>query len=748
MQDLITSIAKNVGYADDLSQLRIGTIHGICNQFIREHLHHTPLGNNYEMLDEFSQRLFIFEHLEQICAHGMKRVFQERWGTPWQITKKLQFLFDKIADELIFDSLKEKYPRLTRYPSEKDTFVCCLTHAYQQYQKLLAETNSIDFAHLQKCAYNLLMNQETFHRITKDIRYVLVDEYQDTNYIQEQILISLASATPTRNLCVVGDEDQALYRFRGATVRNILEFADKFPDCKQVRLTTNYRSHLGIIDVYNRWMTSIDWSNATGTAFRTNKKIRPVPERKYGKYASVVSILNVDVHTEAEQLAEIIYALKEQGRIHDYNEVALLLHSVRTDISKSYIEALARRGIAAFCPRARAYFDQEEVRLIVACFAQIVGYQDVRYDDIVERDALPDYLRDCAKQLMQQRRLYPVLEKALRAIEDEILHAGEEPHRTPKQLADYFYHLIFTEPFITFLADEQRLHNLVRFSELLSTFQNYYHHPSVTRDSLTQIEFDLFHRFFCLLYEDGVNLYENEREPFPPGHVQIMTIHQAKGLEFPVVVVGRLDKLPPRPNNTDRELQAFYHQSSFEPEQRMPAFDVRRLYYVAFSRAKGLLILTANKAPNQQFASIIQRIPEHSQIDHLLSDMPLLSQSGENLSLQAKPRYSFTKHIQMYETCPRQFQFFREFNFAPARSVDAFSGLLVHQTLELIHRHVLDGKADTLNDEQVHKIFERSFTFLQYRSIRQFDASEKECLASGNELFSSKSARISQDSGS
>src|SRR5207302_2081636 len=120
--------------------------------------------------------------------------------------------------------------------------------------------------------------------ITKGIRYVLVDEYQDTNYIQERILTLLASATDDHNICVVGDEDQALYRFRGATVRNILEFADTFPQCQEVHLITNYRSHPGIINIYNRWITSIDWSNPEGTSFRVEKTIRPDCERAYQQY--------------------------------------------------------------------------------------------------------------------------------------------------------------------------------------------------------------------------------------------------------------------------------------------------------------------------------------------------------------------------------------------------------------------------------------------------------------------------------
>src|SRR5712692_4253298 len=724
MQDRITRIANEVNYKGDLSQLKIGTIHSICKQFITDHLHHTPLGNNYETLDQFTQQLLIFEHIDEICTDNMRAFFQERWGPKWMIAKKLQSLFNKIVEELIFDKLKAAFPQVRPYSSERNTFLCYLTHAYYKYQKILALTNRIDFAHLQKCAYNLLTSSNTYASLTKGIRYVLVDEYQDTNYIQERILTLLASATSDNNLCVVGDEDQALYRFRGATVRNILEFADKYPGCKQVHLTTNYRSHRGIINTYNKWMDSINWSNPGGTSFRTQKTIHPIPDQEYPEYPSVLSIVDVDVYDEAEQFAETVYLLRQRGHISDYNEVALLLYSVQPYMSEVFINALERKGIPSFCPRARTYFIQDEVRLMIGCFARVLDYSEANQDTIIEHSSLPEYIRDCKTRLVQQCQLFPALENELQAIESEICHAEEEQCKPEKQLADYFYRLVFTEPFSAFLTCKSKIYNLVRFSQWLKTFQNYYRYNDIAQNNLLQIEFDLFHKFLSLLYEDGSNQFENPQEPFPEGHVQIMTIHQAKGLEFPVIVVGRLDKPCSRFDNEDRDLQDFYHLSRFEPENRIPAFDLRRLYYVAFSRAKTLLILTANKKPHTHFASIWQAIPSWPYIDDSLRNMPL--STGKSEHIVPKPRYSFTGHIQMYETCPRQFQFFREYNFMPAHSVEAFSGLLIHQTLERIHRLVLEGKLDTLDDKEVQKIFERTFHFLTCTSMRLIDADKKE----------------------
>src|SRR5205085_3095487 len=125
--------------------------------------------------------------------------------------------------------------------------------------------------HQQKLLHQMLDSPEAAQAIVGRIKYVMVDEYQDTNYIQERILFRLASGS--NNLCVVGDEDQSLYRFRGATVRNILEFPSRFPACPVVRLITNYRSHRAIVERYDRWMASADWSNPAGVPFRFDKTL-------------------------------------------------------------------------------------------------------------------------------------------------------------------------------------------------------------------------------------------------------------------------------------------------------------------------------------------------------------------------------------------------------------------------------------------------------------------------------------------
>src|SRR5581483_4456872 len=237
LRDRIAEAARRVEYTGDLSELHVSTIHGLCNRILLEFRHHTPLGAGHETLDELTELLFLFDHFGDI-VEGDSPYFG-KWSTKWRAIEGMRDYFDKITEELVD-------PIALRACS--DPFVAAIGAAYERYQAKLFERNRVDFAHLQALVHGLLADAAIGPAVAARFRYVLVDEYQDTNYVQEQVLTKLASAT--RNLCVVGDEDQSLYRFRGATVRNILEFPKSFPDCKRVDLTTNYRSHEKIVRAY------------------------------------------------------------------------------------------------------------------------------------------------------------------------------------------------------------------------------------------------------------------------------------------------------------------------------------------------------------------------------------------------------------------------------------------------------------------------------------------------------------------
>lgn len=704
MRDRLAAAARKVGYAGDLSELRASTIHSLCNRILSQHRHRTDLGHGFDTLDDLTQLLFIFEHFDEIVGPAEDDLFLGRWKTRWTAIEGARTYFDKITEELVDPK---------RMAEDDDAFVRTIGEAYRRYEHALLQGNRTDFAHLQRFVFDLLRDREAAEMVTRDLRYVLVDEYQDTNYIQEQLLLKLTETS--HNLCVVGDEDQSLYRFRGATVRNILEFPQRVAGCRVLKLTTNYRSHSAIVERYDRWMASADWSNPDGASFRYDKTIRADSNGAHPEYPAAIAIWGQNRRDEATRFADLVGFLKSSGVIADYSQVALLLHSVREEHSGPYLAALEAKGVSAFCPRARAYFEIPEVRHLVACFAVIFGWYGEGRGRVAGAVAeLAAYVDDAIVQLGQRFGAPHPLAEALQRWTGEIagLREGEALDFRP---ADYLYHLLALEPFLSTVRNENTARNLAIFSQLLNVFQSYYHYTVLTYRNREFLRLHFFNSFLRLLYDGGINEYEDPDQPFPKGYVQVMTIHQAKGLEFPVVVVGSLGTQLSSPKQTDRDLGPFYHRPPFEPESRITLFDRMRLHYVAFSRPQKVLVLSAHESPKEHFAPIWQGLPQWPYVQTEL----LAAQRFElRERIPVKKTYSFTGDLKIYETCPRQYQFFRDYDFTPSRSAVIFFGLLVHQTIEEVHRIALDGKLDTLDEARVRELFDRTFRFLTLSDVR------------------------------
>jgi DNA helicase II / ATP-dependent DNA helicase PcrA len=601
LRDRIAAAAKKLDYNNDLSELNVSTLHGMCNDFLLKYLHRTSLARGYEVLDELTQLLFIFENFDEVIGPENNGTHLGQWSTKWTAIEGARTYFDKITEELIDpDALLH----------DSDPFLRGIAQAYRTYEQALMDENRVDFAHQQKLFDVLLANPEVGPTISASVKYVMVDEYQDTNYVQERILLKLAGSTG--NICVVGDEDQSLYRFRGATVRNILEFPTHFVSCRTVELVTNYRSHEEIVSAYNKFMEAADWTRpGGGRGFRYDKQIVPDPEGQFPEYPAVFAIWGTSAADEANRFADLVAFLKESSVVEDYSQVALFLHSVRLDHSGHYIDALAKRGIPAYCPRARGYFATEEIRDIVACLAVLLGYYDTGRGQISARSVqnLAAYVDSCIADLGARFPHPHPLADAIRRMVSQIsdLQAGESLDR---RLADFFYELLAYEPFASYLKNENRARSLAMFSQLLNVFQSYYHYTVISHANRVRLRFQFFNSFLRLLHEGGINEFEDPNQPFPKGHVQIMTIHQSKGLEFPVVGVGSLHVQTSSPKQVDRHLSGYYHRPPFEPVSRVTMFDRMRLHYVAFSRAEKILVLTSHESPKAHFHPIWQGLEQ------------------------------------------------------------------------------------------------------------------------------------------
>lgn len=705
IRDRISAVASKLGYRGDLFELRTGTIHGVSNRILQEHRHRTPLGNNYGTLDDLGQLLFLYEHFEDVVGVSPPEPYFGKWGTKWTAIRGMRDYFNKITEEMLCpdDLIADENP-----------FLVNLGKAYGRYRATLFEENQIDFAHQQRLVADLLEDPEIRDRVTSGIRYVMVDEYQDTNYVQEQLLERLSSATG--NLFVVGDEDQSLYRFRGATVRNILEFPQHHPSAEVVKLTTNYRSHRKIVEAYGRWMASAYWSNPDGRSFRFDKTIEPNDGTDHPDYPAVFAVWGRSAEDEAERFADLVAYLKDSSVIEDFNQIALLLHSVQERHSGPYIAALRRRGIPAFCPRARAFFDNDEIRLMVASLAVIFGWHGGERGEIRGRalNALARYVDTAIIDLAKDHAPPDPLGEAVRRMAEEINELGPKDTLDVRP-ADYLYELLALPAFADALAEENRARNLAVLTQLINSFQNYYLYSVVTGRNKLWLRRHLFNSFLRLLHDGGINEYEDPDMPFPNGYVQIMTIHQAKGLEFPVVAVGSLDVVLSTAKEIDRTLGHLYRRPPFEPEDRITQFDRMRLHYVAFSRAEKILVLTSDEAPKRYFRPITQGLPQWPYVE---KDLLAAQHFEPKDRAPVKKRYSFTGDLKVYETCPRQYQFFRHYDFTPSRSAVIFFGLLVHETIEEIHRIVLDGQGETLDEQRIRELFDRTFAFLAKSDVR------------------------------
>jgi DNA helicase-2/ATP-dependent DNA helicase PcrA len=192
--------------------MQVSTIHSFCADLLRRYKHLTPLPHGFRILDGIGQFLFVYSNRK---ALGLDQVVK---GRPSAFFRSVIGAFNLATEE-----------------------------AYRRYQDLLLDAELVDFAFLQSHALALLKGHPPVLRELKDqYRELLVDEYQDTNAAQDQLLALLAG--DGRRLTVVGDDDQSIYRFRGATVRNILGFGKRFPDAKKVRLEHNFRRLLAQSD--------------------------------------------------------------------------------------------------------------------------------------------------------------------------------------------------------------------------------------------------------------------------------------------------------------------------------------------------------------------------------------------------------------------------------------------------------------------------------------------------------------------
>jgi DNA helicase-2/ATP-dependent DNA helicase PcrA len=718
-KELVTRITNELATRNivvNIQDMYVGTFHSLCLRILKDHLEYTRLKKNYRLLDTFDQGYMVFQNIRRFREiPGYEELFEK--GGAWRQATEICGNIGNLSEELV---------DVGKMLKAKDAKVKALANVYVEYQKLLTENNWLDFAAIQvECFRMLTEHKDILEELQHQLKYIMIDEYQDTNYIQEQLVFLLAGKK--KNICVVGDDDQGLYRFRGATIRNILEFPSHFAKgkCQIVKLDVNYRSNSDIVDFYNKWMkiTSGRDFKFTWGKYRYEKAIKANKKSALKSLAVVKLTSENDEEEWYEKIYLFIQRLKKSKKIKDYNQIAFLFSSVKNERVVALAQYLESKGINVYSPRSDMFFQRDEVKLLLGCLLLMFpGYiSDLELGNFKYlQPKNVQYYRECV-----QAANAVVKKRGNAGLKSFIRERGEEHHgltgTTNYAYSGLLYQLFNYEPFKSILdvdlgsglVDVRPARNLAVLTQLIGKYE-YIHRMSVLSAKYIKRNTEwLFNTYFRLLFDGGIAEYEDDSEYAPSGCVSFLTIHQAKGMEFPIVVVDSLGNGPRKQQNEIMSIveNKYFNRPAFEPFDQTKFFDFWRLYYTAFSRAQDLLILTCNennRTPSKYFEEVYEELPNVSGPDFNLSEFTFKPVKDVNL----KDMFSFTSHITVYETCALQYKFYKELEFMPVRAGAMVFGSLVHETIEDIHRAALRHEEATITPEHIEEWFALNYATL------------------------------------
>ncbi len=528
------------------SSVHASTFHSACVQILRRSIERLGYGSDFAIYDADDSR-----KLMKSCLADCN--VSEKQFPPRGIVQEISNAKDAmISPEEMWEDAGEDYRKQT------------VARLYAAYQRHLRESNALDFDDI------IYLTVELFRRFPEELAkyqyrfpYVLVDEYQDTNHAQYQLISLLTHVSG--NLCVVGDDDQSIYRFRGATIENILGFEEEFPDCTVIRLEQNYRSTQNILDAANSVI-----ANNTG---RKSKHLWT----NAGAGEKITWYRAADESDESAYVSDTI--LKQVKAGEKYSDHAILY---RMNAQSNMLErALVHKGIPYRIYGGTRFYDRKEIKDILAYMSIVENPNDrVRFERIVNEPKrgignatlalllqISQDLHLSPLEVLQNVEQYPALSKKKTALKKfaelwEELITAEREHPL-EQFLDTILEKTGYHGMLESMGEEGtfRLENIEELKTSILTYQNEAEEASLG-GFLEEIS----------LYTD-VDKYEPDQDT-----VMLMTVHSAKGLEFRnVFLVGMEQGVFPgnRSLSTPQDLE-----------------EERRLAYVALTRAKEKLTLT------------------------------------------------------------------------------------------------------------------------------------------------------------
>ena len=668
---------RDENISKDVNDMLLGNFHSICRKILDKNISCLGMNKEYRVIDDFEKKYLISRNINSFRKIDGYRNYV-RGDEITYITRVIQLVFEEGV--------------LIKKIDRKD-FQLILDIA-SQYEKILIENNLLDFSSQLYFTYKIIMeNPNVREQLKGQISYIMIDEYQDTNTIQEKIIFSILNEE--ENICVVGDDDQGLYRFRGASVKNILNFGDKLTkNIQRVDLNVNYRSKKSIVDFYSKFMGQLD-------------SLKDIDKYRYKK--DLVSFDNDDrnavyrLSSDSEEgfregLVDLVKDLKEKGLVNDYNEIAILVSSVNDSRILKLSTGLKKSGIGVYTPKTNQLMTRKETKLLLgslyAIFRPYIEKRrlSIRYESYSYLNRLYDYYY---KQATKNHDLEEFIGKMQSYIMGKNLNIS---------ILDIVYRLFRYQPFKGFLdnrkSDKERK-NISKLMELIESYsyQTYnYRIHSKNRDDFCVSFFSDFIGFL-----KDAKVYEFEEDTVIPkeNQLSILTIHSSKGLEYPVVIMASLWDRPYRrykkPKTSIDLFAEKYASEEFEPFDQVERLDYYRKYYTGFSRAKKLLVLAGiDSGPRESLGIEIEKLYRTlSPIEEI--DINEYSYEKEDLAKE-KNIYSYTKDLVQYRYCPRAYYFFRKLKYRKEMGLGQIYGSIVHEGIELVNKKLIEGEKPDLKD--------------------------------------------------
>ena len=514
----------------------LGTFHSICAKLLRKHASAVNLNSNFTIVDTDDQIRLI----KNICRAENIDIKQ-------------------ISPRYVL-AILDKWKNKGFYPSEvkinhKDIYEKTVLPVYKIYQQKLTELNACDFGDLILHSVKILEKNKDIRNIySKNFKHILVDEYQDTNFIQSRWLNLLAEKN--RNICCVGDDDQSIYSWRGAEIKNFLEFDKKYKDTKIIRLEKNYRSTQNILNVASKLIENNQ--NRVGKTLYTNQED--------GELISLDCFRNVK-----DEAIEISSTIENYKKKNSLNEIAILVRAIFQ--TREFEERFLKVGIPYRIIGGIKFYERAEIKDCVAylrcihqpmddlSFERIINVPKRSIGDTTMKN-IADFakrnscsLEIASKKLIELNKIKPKTKVGL----SSLLNLLERWRYELKKKINHnkLLQIVLDESgYSEMLKNKKDLENenrLENIKELLNAMK----------------EFDNLETFL-----EHVALATSLDQDWESEKVNLMTLHASKGLEFNIVYLPGWEE------------GLFPHQKSIEEKGENGLEEERRLAYVGITRAK------------------------------------------------------------------------------------------------------------------------------------------------------------------